>query len=484
MTVLERTRLIAGSEPSRTLRYLPGSVLAVDVVALAVTALLATLGRERLTIFSRAWGAHEELGVVATIAIVAWIGIIAVAGGYRRDLFGSGSDEFKRVVNASLVTAGVLGVGCYLAKYDFSRGFFLLAFAIGPLLLLLGRFSARKALHALRRRGFLQARVLVAGSARRVDEVTQVLRREKWLGYSVLGAVTPAVEPLEETATGVPVLGDKENVVEIGRAHGADIIFFAGGTSTSAAEMNQHLWALEGHGIDVVVAPSLQEVSQQRLSLRPIGGLPLIHVDQPTWVSAGRIGKRIFDVVGSFLLILALSPILLVAATQIFLHDRGPLLFKHYRIGRNGKRFGCLKFRTMVVNAEAMVKDLQVETGQQALLFKLKNDPRVTKPGHWLRRFSVDELPQLLNVLRGDMSLVGPRPQVQGEVDLYQGAMERRLLVRPGMTGLWQVSGRNDLTPEEAMRLDVYYVDNWSMMQDISILLRTFTAVTSSRGAY
>jgi exopolysaccharide biosynthesis polyprenyl glycosylphosphotransferase len=484
MTILERTRLMVGTEPSRALRFLPVMILAVDVLAVALAGMLATIGRERLTFFTPASGIDERLGFVGPLAIVAWVAIIALAGGYRRSALGAGADEFKRVTNASLITAGVLGVGCYMAKYDFSRGFFLLAFLIGPVLLVVGRVAVRKVLHNARRRGHLRMRVLVAGSPRRVDEVTQVLRREPWLGYSVIGAVVPAGTEVEETATGIPILGFKEDVVRVGLHNRADLIFFAGGGETSAERMREHMWELEQHKIDVVVAPSLSDISQDRLTMRPIGGLPLIHVDHPTWASAGKLGKRLFDIVGSSVLILAFAPLFLFAAAQILIHDRGPLLFKQQRIGRNGEVFRCLKFRTMVVNAEALVSQLQAETGQDALLFKMKDDPRITKPGKWLRRFSVDELPQLFNVLRGDMSLVGPRPQVQKEVDLYEGGMVRRLLVRPGMTGLWQVSGRNDLTPEEAMRLDVYYVDNWSMLQDISILFRTFSAVVGSHGAY
>ncbi|WP_344341642.1 sugar transferase, partial [Streptomyces rhizosphaericus] len=193
---------------------------------------------------------------------------------------------------------------------------------------------------------------------------------------------------------------------------------------------------------------------------------------------------RLFDVLGSLGLILAFSPLLVFVALRIRLHDGGPLLFSHPRIGRHGEEFSCLKFRTMVPDADRLIADMQTESGASALLFKVKGDPRITRPGRWLRRFSVDEVPQLFNVLRGDMSLVGPRPQVAKEVALYDHAMSRRLHVRPGMTGLWQVSGRSDLTLEEAVRLDLYYVDNWSMLQDVSILARTARAVLGSRGAY
>jgi lipopolysaccharide/colanic/teichoic acid biosynthesis glycosyltransferase len=207
-----------------------------------------------------------------------------------------------------------------------------------------------------------------------------------------------------------------------------------------------------------------------------------MHIGRPTWSQAVRFGKRAFDLVGCLLLLVTFSPLFLTAALWIKLHDRGPVFFKHSRVGRGGEPFSCLKFRTMVKDADRLVNGLRAD--EDALLFKLRDDARITRPGRWLRRFSIDELPQLINVLRGDMSLVGPRPQVAAEVALYDDAMTRRLHVRPGMTGLWQVSGRSDLSLAEAQRLDLYYVDNWSMLQDLNILARTFGAVVRSRGAY
>jgi exopolysaccharide biosynthesis polyprenyl glycosylphosphotransferase len=234
-----------------------------------------------------------------------------------------------------------------------------------------------------------------------------------------------------------------------------------------------------------VLAPSITDVARERISVRPVGGLPLIHVEKPRSASAVARAKRFFDVAGSAALIVAFAPLFLFAATQVWRFDRGPVLFRQERIGRDGSPFDCLKFRTMVTDAEARLVTVHSQQGSAVGIFaKIKDDPRVTAPGHWMRRFSIDELPQLLNVLRGDMSLVGPRPQVAHEVALYDHAMARRLRVRPGMTGLWQVSGRSDLSLAEAIRLDLYYVDNWSMVQDLTILARTFGAVLGSRGAY
>jgi exopolysaccharide biosynthesis polyprenyl glycosylphosphotransferase len=360
----------------------------------------------------------------------------------------------------------------------------LFAFVLGIPLLLVGRWVGRQMLRRARVAGRLQQGVVIAGTAPQIDEIAGVLRRENWLGYRIIGATTPPAYEPEETPAGIPVLGHTDDVTSLAIETEADVIFFAGGATGTGARMREAVWDLEQHNVQVVVAPSVTDISNQRIKVRPVGGLPLMHVDPPTWSQASRLGKRTFDVLGSLTLLVVLSPVFLVAAAVIRLHDRGPVLFKQHRVGRRGGSFECLKFRTMRPDADQHVEDLQREHGQQALLFKLKDDPRVTRPGRTLRRFSVDELPQLVNVLLGDMSLVGPRPQVPAEVELYDSAMRRRLHVRPGVTGLWQVSGRSDLSAEEAVRLDLFYVDNWSMLQDLIILTRTVAAVFSSRGAY
>ena len=236
--------------------------------------------------------------------------------------------------------------------------------------------------------------------------------------------------------------------------------------------------------IAVVIAPSVTDVSSERVSVRPVGGMPLIHLEKPRSAEAVRRAKRTFDIVCTLGLLLFFAPVFAFAAFRVWKHDRGPILFRQTRVGRDGETFRCWKFRTMVLNAESLLAELHAQEGYEGGLFKMENDPRVTPPGKWLRRFSLDELPQLVNVLKGDMSLVGPRPPLQHEVAQYDDAMARRLRVRPGMTGLWQVSGRSDLAWSEAIRLDLYYVDNWSMFQDLTILARTFGAVFGKHGAY
>jgi exopolysaccharide biosynthesis polyprenyl glycosylphosphotransferase len=483
-TTSEHTQTVATATPSRMLRYLPASALLIDAALMTVVGLIAIVGRRTLDVFASSARVEDQLVVAGPLMIVGWIVTIALLDGYHREVFGAGTDEYRRVLNASLLAAGITGVACYLAKFDLSRGFFLMAYGLGVPALILGRVLLRRALHTARRRGLLRHRVLIAGSRAHIDEVARVLGREPWLGYEVIGALTPEYDLSEETATGLPVLGNAADATSVAKAAGADALFFAGGAVGSSSQFRQMIWELERDSIQVVIAPSVTDISNERINIRPVGGLPLMHIEPPTWTDASRWGKRLFDFCGSLSLLIVFTPLFLLAAAQIKLHDRGPVFFKQTRIGKDGYEFGCYKFRTMVQNAEALVADLLEQQGQSALLFKMKDDPRVTPPGRWMRRLSVDELPQLINVLLGHMSLIGPRPQVAREVALYDDSMSRRLHVRPGMTGLWQVSGRNDLTPEEAIRLDLYYVDNWSMLQDLSILSRTLGAVVTSRGAY
>ncbi|MEP9363496.1 sugar transferase [Nocardioides sp. CN2-186] len=484
MTLLSLRRTRTVGTPSRALRFLPATALVLDLAIITVVGMLAVWGRQRLGVFDNPADVSSSLTYAGPLILLGWLLIIAAFGGYRDDIFGAGTEEYKRVLNASLVTTGLLGVGCYMAKFQLSRGFYLLAFGLGIPALLLGRFLLRRAIHQARRQGKLQYRVLIAGSGRHVDEVASVLRRESWLGYDVAGALLPGNDQREETTGGIPVLGASDQVTKLIATTSADIVFFAGGALASAGELRSIVWDLEKADVQVVVAPSVTDISGERIKVRPVGGLPLMHIDPPRSTDASRIGKRLFDLLGSTALIAAFSPLFLVASARIKLHDRGPVLFRQTRIGRDGEEFTCLKYRTMVMDADQQIAGLQEQAGQTALLFKMKDDPRITKPGRWLRRYSVDELPQLFNVLKGDMSLVGPRPQVAREVALYEGHMSRRLRVRPGMTGLWQVSGRSELTLEEAIRLDLYYVDNWSLVQDVSILARTIGAVFGSRGAY
>lgn len=469
---------------SRALSYLPTVAFGVDLAVISASTVVASLVRDRWAFFAADAAVLDTVAVAGPAIVALWMVSILVSGGYATNLFEMGTDEFRRVATASLGAAALVGVGCFVLDYPLSRGFFLVAFALGAFGLLVGRLALRHLVHKARAMGALQHNVIIVGSPAGIDEVASVIMRERRLGYQVLGCLTPGRGDAPETEAGIPVLGSSDAVAEMVEASGADIVFFAHGGLTSSTEMRRIAYDLAQQDVHVVVAPSISGVSGDRVRVRPVGGLPLIHLDPPRATDASRWGKRLLDMIGSFSLLLLILPVLVLAAARIKLHDGGPVLFRQVRVGRDGREFPVLKFRTMVVDAEERLAALHAETGYDGGLFKMAEDPRITTPGRWLRRFSVDELPQLLNILRGDMSLVGPRPPLPQEVAQYEGDTSRRLHVRPGLTGLWQVSGRSNLSFDEAIRLDLYYVDNWSMFQDFSILTKTVGAVLRSDGAY
>jgi exopolysaccharide biosynthesis polyprenyl glycosylphosphotransferase len=468
---------------SSPLRALPITALSMDAVLVAATVFFAAFGRNHALLFGNA-EVSRSASLVGIPLALAWIGVIALRGGYDRGVFGAGADEYKAVVSSSLFAAAILGVGCYLLKFELSRGFFIYTFLIGPALLVAGRYGLRRALHRARQHGAFAQRTVIVGSGDHVDAVASVFEREAWLGYDVLGALTPASDSTVATPGGVPVLGEVHEAAALIRAYDADVVLVAGGGFDNPQAMRGLVWDLEADDVQVIMAPGVTDVSSERIRVRPVGGLPLLHVDRPRSQEALRWAKRTFDIVCSAVLLTMAAPLLLWTAWKIKRHDGGPVLFRQVRVGQDGSYFTCLKFRSMVVDAERILADLHDQVGYSEGLFKMQHDPRITKPGRWIRRFSLDELPQLLNVLRGDMSLVGPRPPLPLEVDQYTLTQSRRLRVRPGLTGLWQVSGRSDLSWDESVRLDLYYVDNWSMIQDLAILGRTAGAVLSSRGAY
>lgn len=465
----------------RTAGVLSVWTAALDAAVIGAAGVLAVAGRSRLSIFDG--NGMGELPFAGALIIGAWIAALWAFGAYRPGYVASGAEEYRKVASASVAAAALVGIICYLAHYQLSRGFYVLLFGIGLPLLLLARYTNRTLVRRARARGMFNQRILLAGAPHHVEQVAAVLRREQWLGYSVAGCLVPEGGDLVETSTGIPVLGSISDASRAVDAHGIDVLFFTEGAFSESGSLREAAWDLEHHtDLEIIVSPGLTDVSASRVKIRPVAGLPLVHLERPRSQDAGRISKRIFDRVGAAVLIALSSPVWLAIALWIKLDDRGPVFFSQTRVGKDGVDFECMKFRSMVVNAEEKLAGL--ESSGNGVLFKSAHDPRVTRPGRFIRRFSLDELPQLLNVLKGDMSLVGPRPPLRREVDAYPPGMIRRLNVLPGLTGLWQVSGRSDLSWDDTVRLDLYYVDNWSMLQDMAILLRTVRAVLLPRGAY
>jgi exopolysaccharide biosynthesis polyprenyl glycosylphosphotransferase len=406
---------------------------------------------------------------------------------YDDRVLGYGADEYRRMVSASLKLAGSVAIAGYLANAQVSRGFLGIAFLGGTVVLPIGRYLTRQALHRARAReeGWSR-RVLVVGDASHVIELTHQLRREMYAGYQVVGACIPdaLIAPVPQHLDGVPVVGSFRNILDAAAAVSADTIAVTGSAELTARRLRRLGWQMEGTGIDLVLAPALTDVAGPRIHTRPIAGLPLIHVESPEFRGGRKAVKGLVDRMAAFFALLVLFPIFLVLATAIRVDSRGPVFFRQRRVGLGGKEFDVFKFRSMVVDADAMLATLVEKNETDGLLFKMRRDPRVTRVGGLLRKWSLDELPQLINVLKGDMSLVGPRPPLPSEVAWYDQDVARRLLVKPGMTGLWQVSGRSDLSWEDGLRLDLYYVENWSLAADVAILWKTVGAVVFRKGAY
>ncbi len=419
----------------------------------------------------------------SVVLMVVWLIALWGCGAYALKYLRAGATEYNAALNATTVAAAAFGLIWVLLDFAYPGSLFVLWLFFGIAGLGLARYGRRRVVNNLHVRwDALMTPVIVVGGNHHVDEVARVLARERWVGYRVIGAVTN--EPLPVTATGLNVLGELDELTQIIAENHVKVVIFAEGSFASQSAFRRMAWKLEESQVQMIMVPTMADVSAQRLEFRPVAGLPLVDVDRPRAVRSLRWFKRSLDILGSAVFLLILGPILLAAAIAVKLEDGGPILFKQKRIGLHGKEFDCLKLRSMCVNAEARLAELQARNEGAGVLFKMKHDPRITRVGRFIRRFSIDELPQLWNALRGDMSLIGPRPALPSEVARYDDDTRRRLQVRPGLTGLWQVSGRSRLTWEDTVRLDLYYVDNWSVAQDMIILIRTAKAVLGSNGAY
>jgi exopolysaccharide biosynthesis polyprenyl glycosylphosphotransferase len=423
--------------------------------------------------------------LISLALAAAWMIALGVGATREYRIVGSGPDEYKSVASSSLQLFGLVAIFGFAFQIEFSRGYLLVALPAGLVALIIERWLWRQWLMSVRRMGQYSARCVVVGTSRSIDDIVDVLTRQPGDGYHVVAAcsATPHTLVSRIPEEHVSSVADLHAVMA---AHDADTVIMAGGHGLSPREVRELSWSLVPDEQHLIMVPNLTDVAGPRIHTRPVAGLPLVHVETPRYEGASRFTKRAFDVIGALFAIAILSPVLLAAVIAVKTTSRGPLLFRQERIGRNGETFRMVKFRSMVADAEARLQDLldeQRDAGNE-VLFKLQNDPRVTRVGRFMRRYSIDELPQLFNVLGGSMSLVGPRPPLPREVEQYDDAARRRLLVRPGLTGLWQVSGRSRLSWEESIRLDLYYVENWSLMGDVVLLWRTVKAVFARDGAY
>jgi exopolysaccharide biosynthesis polyprenyl glycosylphosphotransferase len=412
-----------------------------------------------------------------------WLLSLALSGAYDVRFIGVGTDEFRRVLNAGVSLTAAVAILAYASKVDLARGYVVIALPTLTLFDLFARLALRKQLHRARRLGYCMRRVVVVGHAPVVADILTVLRRATYHGLSVVAACVAdgdAISLLDD----VPVLPGLEGVPDVVSRFGADTVAVLACPEMAGARLRQLAWDLEKTGTDLCVAPALLDVAGPRTTIRPIAGLPLLHMDHPEFSGARLIIKATLDKVLGLAAIVLLAPIFAILALAIKFDDGGPVLFRQTRVGKDGRPFSVYKFRTMVPDADRRKAELAAQNQYQGPLFKIRRDPRVTRIGARLRRWSLDELPQLINVLTGEMSLVGPRPALPEEAALYGDHVRRRLAVKPGMTGLWQVNGRSDLSWDESVRLDLRYVENWSLMLDLQILWKTWAAVTRGSGAY
>lgn len=423
---------------------------------------------------------------ISVVVILVWMSALALYDTRGDRVIGVGSTEYRLVADSSVRVFGVLAIAAFLLHVDLARGYVLIAFPIGILVLLLSRWMWRQWLVAQRKHGAYSAKVLLVGSPASVLHIGRELGRSPEAGYRVVGAVVSTGHRGQLPGSSIESHGGFDDVASALLDTGADTVVITSSDDLPPNRVRELSWSLEPGRQHLVVAPSLTDIGGPRIHTRPVQGLPLIHVETPTYSGRKLYTKRIFDLVGSVVLVVLLSPVLLVLAALVKVTSPGPVFFLQERVGLNGSSFHMIKFRSMVVDAEARLQELsQLDRAEgNDVLFKMRNDPRVTKVGAFMRRYSLDEVPQLFNVLLGNMSLVGPRPPLSREVERYDTHVHRRFLVKPGMTGLWQVSGRSDLSWEDSVRLDLYYVENWSLLGDFVILWRTVKAIKSGGGAY
>ena len=386
-------------------------MVGTDAVLIGAAGILAMQLRNRVWFLNEATDLDTLVAPYAMVLTTAWLVSLVAWGTYNPKELGAGTGEYRRVFNASFTLGGLVGISAFLLRYPLSRGFFLLLFVVGTAALLLGRFTLRRLLHMMRRSGRLQQAVLVAGDLHHIEDITRILQRELWLGYKVVGCLPTGAHGVR-TDKGLPILGTPGDVVSALTYTGATVVIFAEGSFPRAHMFNEMARVLENHHARMIVVPALSDISSQRMRVRPVAGMPLVHVEHPRATKAGTWAKRAFDIVGALLFITLAAPVMIATALAIKLEDGGPVFFKQKRVG------------------------------------------------------------------------VGPRPALPSEVRKYEVHVLRRLDVRPGMTGLWQVSGRSNLSWDDTVRLDLFYVDNWSLLQDISILVKTTWAVFGSSGAY
>jgi exopolysaccharide biosynthesis polyprenyl glycosylphosphotransferase len=449
---------------------------------------LADLGCGALGVFMAAqvrFGSNvTPMYLALSLALpVLWVAALWLAGAYDARFIGTGSDEYRKVLNAGVSLTAAIAIFSYAINLELSRAYVVIALPSITVFDVLARFAWRKRLHRRRMHGKCTHSVVAVGHELAVADLVTELGRDRYHGLNVVGACVVQPGELDELA-GVPVYGGLDDITAAVKAFGADTVAVTTCPEMDGIRLRSLAWELEKTGTDLCVSPALLDVAGPRTTIRPTAGLTLLHVDHPQLAGFRLVLKGLFDRCAAAAALVLLAPVMAALAATVWLHDRGPALFTQTRVGKDGREFRMYKFRTMVVDAEQRRAELLASNDSDGVLFKLRKDPRVTAVGAHLRRLSLDELPQLFNIFLGQMSLVGPRPPLPAETEEYAEHVRRRLVVKPGLTGLWQVNGRSDLSWEESVRLDLRYVENWSFALDLQILWKTISVLMWRSGAY
>lgn len=462
-------------------------IAVMDVVSVALAVAVAYLVR------FDADGAAQVSGdfspsylVVSLVLMTAWVAALVLGRTYDHRIIGTGPAEYQRVWSASWRLGALVAIVAYMLHMEIGRGYLGFAFPLGLGLVFLSRFTWRQWLHRQRADGAFQSRVLVVGHLRKAGVLIDELSATPSAGFGVIGACVPIAEAGAHRIGTVEVLGTMDEAARIARAHRIDIVAVVGSDSMTTEAVRRLGWDLEGTGIDVALTMAIRDVAGPRVTMQPINGLPLVYVDEPRFDGPKYALKSVMDWVLAFVILVVISPLLAAVALLVKMTSRGPVFYRQERVGVGSKTFKMIKFRSMMADAHSRLDEVLAAEGIESvgLFYKPKNDSRVTGVGRVLRKYSLDELPQLFNVLCGEMSLVGPRPQIDREVAQYDRTAHRRLLVKPGLTGLWQISGRSELSVEEGIRMDVFYAENWTLFGDFLILARTARAIVAGQGAY
>jgi exopolysaccharide biosynthesis polyprenyl glycosylphosphotransferase len=457
--------------------------LRVLVDGMAVSSALFLASIIRFELLDRSPADKVDYGVLVLALTPLWLLLFWMYGLYEPRQVLSPVNEFKQVFHGVVAGSVLIFLADSILNLNLARGWALLAMAGGFVVVGGERLLVRKVLHFLRRRGGDATRTIILGANHEAFTVAKTLEREAWLGYRIVGYVDDDAPIGAEQADGRKIIGRTADLKALIAQHRARMVLVAS-SAVDAGRLNRLLWELQTVDVDLQITSGTLDLMASRMSVQSVAGVPLLFVRRTGMNRAQQVLKRTIDVVGSGLGLILLSPFLAVVALWIKRGSEGGAFFGQVRSGQDGDTFTCWKFRTMVADAEDKLIDLEHLSEGPGLLFKLKDDPRVTKAGRFLRRYSLDELPQLWNVLRGEMSLVGPRPALPSEVEHYDDWVSNRLQVPPGMTGLWQVSGRTDTSFADYVRYDLFYIQNWSLSLDLWILWRTLRAVTTAEGAH